>query len=422
MTDYPNVGITLEGEASAIRATLEAFVNAGDEIGRVLPSLQKAVQTADGWEGSAAEEFKDKGDDLPEGLVNGAESMGKAAEALGTWASQLVNNKLEAEVLDSMAKRLKEHIEETWADMRNAIDAVSAATTAEARNSAQQTANAFATKLAGLESDLEQVIEDGKKLEQKHLDQANATAAKIQAAKGGAFNPTGWTEQAIGVAGTVLGEISAWTGRAAFVAALIPGGQTVAGALVLASAATGVVSVGGKATAKLSGAPDMQRLGWGELGLDALLSAGGPVTAGGRAALRDGLRQALKDAKKQGLSGLSKNAIKEAFDGSTIGGAAKALRDAGDPKSFKELAENLGKAKADELAKRGPLDRGLELGGIGSSSIGSIGDYASKTSGGDGLPDWAKPATKLPDVAGAVDDAAKTGAKKVSKEIEGNDD
>jgi hypothetical protein len=419
MTTYPDVGITLEGEASAIQSTLQAFVRAGDQIGRVLPSLQSAVETADGWEGSAAEEFKDKGDDLPKGLIDGAESMGKAADALGTWAGQLVNNKLEAEVLDSMAKRLKQLIEQAWDDVREATAAVNAATTAEARNSAQGRLDTAARQLGTLQADLERVIQDGQELQQRHLDQANAAAAKIRAAEGGAFQPVGWFPQAVGVVGTVMGEISTWTGRAAFVAALIPGGGVVAGPLLLTAATTGVASVGGKATAKLGGAPDMQKLGWGELGLDALLSAGGPVTAASRHAFKEGLRQAVKDAREQGLSGVSRNALKEAFDASKAGEAAKVLRDAGSPASLRELAENVGRAKADELAKLGPLERGLQLGGMGTSSILDAGDYASKASGGDGLPEWLKPVGKLPDASGAIGEAVNTGAKKGSNRAEG---
>ncbi|MGH3993024.1 MAG: WXG100 family type VII secretion target, partial [Pseudonocardiaceae bacterium] len=83
---YPGLGFDpTPGEPGAVQAVLDTFATAGENIASILPQLQSAVSTADGWDGDAAEEFSDYGDDIPNGLAEGAESMGQAADALVVW-------------------------------------------------------------------------------------------------------------------------------------------------------------------------------------------------------------------------------------------------------------------------------------------------------------------------------------------------
>ena len=417
MRSYPGLGFDLTpGEPGAVQGVLESFANAGQLISAVLPDLQNAVSTADGWEGDAAEEFADYGDDIPKGLTEGAESMGKASDALVAWFAQLTSNKSQAEVLDAMARRLKAQIEATWDQLRDAQFALGNTVNAESRAAAQDQVNALATRLGTLRADLDIIIDEAKQLQQTHLDQANAAAAAVSGAAGG-FQPVSWGSQAAGVAGMALGEISAWTGRAAFVAALVPGGQLAAGVLAAASAGTGVASVGTRVYAKSGGAPSMQNYGYGALALDGLLSVGGPAGKGVGQAL-NGLRAARREAADLGARGVAASAGKAAFNDSRLGAAIKAYQDARGASSVRDAMERIGASKADDLAARGAVDKAFEGAGMATSGAMGLADSADRLRGGDGLTGWEKVLGKGPDAKGLVGEAANMGARTAANKIE----
>jgi hypothetical protein len=418
MSAYPGLGFDpTPGEPSAVQAVLETFAEAGSQIAAVLPQLQSAVTAADGWEGDAAEEFSDYGDDIPKGLADGADSMGRASEALVGWFAQLTNNKAQAEVLDAMARRLKAQIEATWDELRDAQFAAGNTLSAKSRAAAQEQVDAIATRLGQLRAELEIVLDEARQLRQTHLDQANATAAAIGGAAGG-FQPVSWGSQAAGVAGTALGEISAWTGRAAFVAALVPGGQLAAGVLAASSAATGVAGTGGAIYAKTTGAPGLQNTSLGGLVLDGVLSVGGPAGKGVGQAL-SGLRAARQDAAELGARGLAGKAATQAFDDSKLGRAIQALQDAKGASSVRDAMERIGQAKADGLAGRTALDKALEGTGMAGSSVVGIADTADRATGGKGLTDWEKLIGKGPDLGGLTGDAINAATKAGVDKIEG---
>ena len=414
---YPGLGFDpTPGEPAAVQGVLEAFADAGSQIGAALPALQGAVKTADGWDGDAAEEFSDYGDDIPKGLADGADSMGKASDALVTWFGQLTGNKAQAEVLDAMARRLKAQIESTWDQLRDAQFAAGNTVSAESRAAAQDRVDAIATRLGRLRGELDIVIDEARQLQQTHLDQANATAAAISGAAGG-FQPVSWGSQAAGVAGTALGEISTWTGRAAFVAALVPGGQVAAGVLAATSAGTGVVGAGGKIYAKTTGAPALQNSSLGGLLLDGVLSVGGPAGKGVGQVL-GGLRAARREAADLGARGVAGKAAREAFDDSKLGKAIQAMQDARGANSVRDAMERIGQAKADNLAGRTALDKAFEGTGMAGSSAVDLADKADRAGGGDGLTDWEKLIGKGPDVKGLVGDASNNAVKAGADKIE----
>jgi hypothetical protein len=343
--------------------------------------------------------------------------MGKAADALVAWFAQLTSNKAQAEVLDAMARRLKDQLETAWEQLRDAQFAAGNAVGAESRDAAKERVDAIASRIGELQAELDIVIDEARQLQQTHFDQANATAATISGAAGG-FQPASWGSQAAGVAGTVLGEISTWTGRAAFVAALVPGGQLAAGVLAAGSAATGVAGAGGKIYAVTQGAPGMRGTSVGQLLLDGVLSIGGPAGKGVGQALK-GLKAAREDAARLGGRGLAAKAGREAFDDSKLGKAIKAMQDARGANSVKDAMERIGQARADELGRRGPIDKALEGTGIGGSSAVDLADAADRLRGGDGLSDWEKLIGKGPDIKGVVGDATNNAVKAGAKKIEG---
>jgi len=403
--NYPGLGFDpTPGEPSAVQAVLDTFAEAGENIASILPQLESAVKVADGWSGNAAEEFSDYGDDIPNGLVEGAESMGKAADALIAWFGQLSNNKAQTEVLDAMARKLKRQIEAAWDAVRNAQNAVDTAVAPRAVASARSELSNAANAVGILEADLGIVIDEARQLEQTHLAQAEATAAAIRGAKGDAFQPVSWGSQAAGVAGTALGEISTWTGRAAFVAALVPGGQLAAGALAVTSAATGVAGTGGKLYAKSQGAPAMAKISTASLLLDGVLSVGGPAGKGVGQALK-GLQAARTEAAALGARGLATKALRTGFDDSHLGKAIKAFNDAQGANSVKDAARRIGQTQADDLARVGAVEKALKGGGMAGSGATDLSHYADKASGGDGLTPWQRLPGKALDVPGLVGDA-----------------
>jgi hypothetical protein len=412
---YPGLGFDpTPGEPGAVQAVLDTFVTAGEQIGQILPQLQSAVEVADGWDGDAAEGFTDYGDDIPNGLTEGAESMGKAADALVTWFGQLVDNKAQAEALDAMARKLKKQIEAAWDAERDAQHALSTAVSPRAVAGAQDAVNTAARAIGTLQAELDIVLDEARELQQTHLDQANATASTIRGAKGDAFQPVSWIAQAAGVAGSALSEVSTWTGRAAFVAALVPGGQLAAGVLATASAGTGLAGTGGKVYAKMQGAPGLRETSMASLLLDGALSVGGPAGKGVGQAFR-GLAAAREQAAKLGAKGLAGKATRSAFDEGQLGKVLKAYQDARGASSVRDALDRIGATQVGDLAKQGNVEKALKGTGMGGASAMDLADYADKANGGDGLTPWQKLPGKALDVPGTVTDAVNNAVREPFK-------
>jgi len=219
-------------------------------IAAVLPRLEEAAKIGDDadWGGSAAEEFSDHGDDLPQGMGKGAEAIQKAAEALGKWGGQMKANQDKAEDLEDKAKKLKKQIQQ-------ANDAVTSAAGAIPRDTANPQYDArynaylgAVNAAADLDAQLEQVIDDAKRLQAKHLREANAAADGIRSGDDGAFKPENdaWYVQTLDGVSKVSGIVSAATGAAAAGLALTGVGAPAAAVLGTVSAGTaGVTALAG---------------------------------------------------------------------------------------------------------------------------------------------------------------------------------
>ncbi|MDQ3788887.1 MAG: hypothetical protein M3422_16795, partial [Actinomycetota bacterium] len=158
---FPALGFDpTPGEADAVKTLMLRLAVAAETIGTTLPRLEEACTITDDaeWGGSAAEEFSDHGDDLPQGLGKGGEAINAVTSALSAWFGKLTTNQARADVLEAAARKLKAKL------------------TTFDRCTPESTA--VSTQLA-------RIIDDAKRLEAKHLREANATADAIRAGKDG---------------------------------------------------------------------------------------------------------------------------------------------------------------------------------------------------------------------------------------------
>lgn len=406
---------------------LTQIADGGGKLGMLMGTIESDLDLSQGWEGAAADEFHDNLDDIPRALNSGAESMGYVATALTTWAGQLADNKRQTEILDQMAIELKRQLREAVAQLNQAKTALESARGAD-RASAQVAFDRAAVHAVSVNDQFDAVIEQARTLQDKHLAQAEATATKIAGASNSdTFEPTGKVSQVVGTVGSVLGEISVWTGRAAFVAALLatgPGGWTVAaaGALTAATAASGLTATGAKLHAKQAGVYSMNDTSTLGLLADGVLSIGGPTSSGAKQLLR-----ALKSNGPKGVLDLAKSispqtlrkGLKEAIDEGQTAKAINALKDAGDAKTLREAAEAIGKIRTEEMARRDAIDKAVEGAGHVGSSMVNTADLLDKATGDDGTPEWLTIPAKLPDFPAAAGEAADQFSKSVLDKIEG---
>jgi uncharacterized protein YukE len=260
LTSYAGLGFDpTPGEPSAVANALTQIADGGGKLGMLLGTIESDLDLSQGWEGAAADEFHDNLDDIPRALNSGAESMGYVAKALTTWAGQLADNKRQTEILDRMAIELRQQLRAAVAELNQAKAALESARGAD-RATAQVAFDRAAVHAVSVNDQFDAVIEQARALQDKHLAQAEATAIKIAGASNSdTFEPTGKVSQVVGTVGSVLGDISVWTGRAAFVAALLatgPAGWTAAGALTAATAASGLTGTGAMLHAKQAGVFD----------------------------------------------------------------------------------------------------------------------------------------------------------------------
>lgn len=217
---FPALGFDpTPGETDSVRTVLLALARAIQAVAQTLPRLEEAATITDDadWGGDAAEEFSDHGDDLPQGLGKGAEAMTAAADALGTWGGQMKANQDKAEDLEEKAKKLKKQIAAADAAVDAAAGAIPRDTGSPDYGARH---DAFVGKVSAaqdLKDQLQQVIDDARRLEAKHLREANAAAEGVRSGPDDAFEPENdaWYVQTLDGVSKVSGIVSAATGAAA---------------------------------------------------------------------------------------------------------------------------------------------------------------------------------------------------------------
>src|SRR5207244_2059467 len=125
MRGFPALGFDPpEGDPGAVATALTAITEAAIQLEEVNSRMSEALDVSDDWDGDAADDFHDYGDDLPKAFGSGAESMKAVAEALSTWAGQLTANQALADELERRAKKLKEQLEAAADAMDEAAGAI----------------------------------------------------------------------------------------------------------------------------------------------------------------------------------------------------------------------------------------------------------------------------------------------------------
>ena len=282
MRSFPALGFDpAPGEADAVQTLMLQLATAAQTIDTTLPRLEEATKITDDseWGGSAAEEFSDHGDDLPQGLGKGGEAIHAVTTALSDWFGKLTTNQARADVLEAAAKKLKAKL---------------------------ATFDRCTPESTVVSTQLARIIDDARRLEARHLREANATADAIRAGKDGdPFKPENDTWYVQGVDGLAVAADGVSLATGTFAAGLAATGVGLPAAAVLGAASTGAGAVGSLAALgqQLSGSGNAP--GWGAvaLGLGTSVIPGGgtaaaAVRSGGRVVLKGGSKAAIRAARK----------------------------------------------------------------------------------------------------------------------------
>lgn len=336
---FPALGFDpTPGEVESVQAILLALSRAIETVAATLPRLEEACRITDDadWGGSAAEEFSDHGDDLPVGLGKGIESMGAVSEALGTWAGQLKANQDKAEILEARARDLKRRL----AAAQDALDSAERAIPRDPGHPqhAQRQAAYLgqADAVAALDDALRTVVDDARRLEAKHLREADAAAAGVRSGPDDAFKPENdaWYVQTLDGVSKVSGVVSAATAAAA-------AGLALTGVGAPAAAVLGTVSAGTAGVATLAGIGQRltgSRNAPSNVALALSLVPGRTFTSGAVGAGKGLLRAPV------GASRL-RNGVREAGSGAaggfTSGGVPQIVKDVNDVRRLAQRHDSL---------------------------------------------------------------------------------
>ncbi|GLZ43323.1 putative T7SS-secreted protein [Actinokineospora sp. NBRC 105648] len=359
---YPTLGFDpTPGEQSAVRTTLVNLAEVQTMLAAVAPRLSEACEITDDadWGGSAAEEFSDYGDDLPKGIVKGAESMAKVTQALVVWAGRMKANQDKAEELESRAKQLKKLMDAAEDAQTRAAGAIPRDVSNPHYNDKY---NAFLTAVgeaADARAAFEKVIDDAHRLAKKHLREANDAAKGIRSGPDEVFKPENdaWYVQALDGIGKTSGIVSSASAAIAAGSLLIPGvGEVVAPvAGTVAAASGGINALTGLAQ---KGVGSSNAPSWLDIGLG--LVPGRTVTSGAVGAGKGLLDDIAENGSRLRNAGKgARDGAKDGFTSAGLGQAAKnirELRELSKNSSVREAVREKGakdlREKGDKIAKR----------------------------------------------------------------------
>jgi hypothetical protein len=327
---FPALGFDpAEGDAGAVQAVMLSLATTQETITATLPRLQEAAQITDDseWGGSAAEEFSDHGDDLPQGLGKGAESIAAVSTALGDWAGKLAANQAKADDLERKAKKLKEQIKQAEADLNDAAGALNGLESGTPRyNQAYDSFLQATNRAATLDDALRKVIDEATRLKARHLREATATAEAIRSGPDDAFEPENdtWYVQALDGIAVTADYVSIAAATAA--AGLALTGVGALGPAEVALAISGVAGgVGSLAEVGKQVAGSGNAVGWPAtligVGTSAL-PGGGTIAAG----VRNGVKIAASRGSKAAIE-RGRKELAEAISSGGLPGVAKNLRE-----------------------------------------------------------------------------------------------
>ena len=321
---FPALGFDpTPGELDAVQTSMVRVQKALVMVGETSERLTAAVQLADDWDGDAAEEFADHGDDLPMGLSKGAESMAKVAEALAKWSSKMAVNQATADNLEERAKRLEEQYEAAKEAEVGAAAAIPRDVTNPHYAARHADFVAATGETTSLFNRLEAVREEARRLAAKHLSEANETAEGIRGGPDDEFTPEndGWLVQATDGVAEAADWASLGLGAVSGALAATGIGLPVAAVTEIASSLTG--AVGSAAGVGQQLLHSRHAPGWTLAGIGVVSSL---IPGGGTAAAA--ARQTLKVALKGGSKAAVRGALKELNTAVKAGSVPTAVRNA----------------------------------------------------------------------------------------------
>ncbi|MGQ0839811.1 hypothetical protein [Actinokineospora sp.] len=358
---FPALGFDpAEGEVSSVQELLINLAQVQTMLAAVGPRLSEAIKIADDWDGSAAEEFSDHGDDLPLGIDKGAESMTKASTALATWGGQMKANQDKADDLEAKAKKLKKQLKAAEAAQDAAASAIPHDTTRRDYDDKYQAFLNTVDEAGDLRAQLEAVIADAERLKSKHLREANQAAEGLKSGPDDVFGVEndGWFVQTLDGIGKTSGIVSSAAALVAAGSLLIPGVGLVVAPIAgtVAAGAGGINALTGLAQ-KAAGSRNAPH--WIDIGLG--LVPGRTVTSGAVGLGKGLLDDVAENSTRLRTAGAgARDGVKDGFTSAGLGQAAKNIKELRDATrttgSLKEALREKGakdlRDKGDDLAKR----------------------------------------------------------------------
>jgi hypothetical protein len=171
------------GRPDAVHAAIAQLTTADSALGTVEPALRDAERHSAGWEGEAAETFRDRLRATPSDFDATRHRLREAVAVLERWARTLTDNQRRAEGLDAAAVRLRRQLtdaRDAVQDKQNALDL--AATPSVAAGASIELSGAT-SRVAELEERLAAVLEEARTLEREHLRAAEEIADELGAAE-----------------------------------------------------------------------------------------------------------------------------------------------------------------------------------------------------------------------------------------------
>ncbi|HEY7597901.1 MAG TPA: hypothetical protein VH969_32490 [Actinophytocola sp.] len=167
------------GRLDAVHAVIAQLTSAGSALGTVEPALRDAERHSAGWQGDAAETFRDRLRATPSDFDATQRRLRDAVAVLERWARTLADNQRRAEDLDTTAVRLRRRLadaRDVMSDKQNALDL--AATPSLAAGASIELTGAT-NRVADLEARLNEVLDEAHALEREHRRAADEVADEL---------------------------------------------------------------------------------------------------------------------------------------------------------------------------------------------------------------------------------------------------
>ncbi|WP_031484882.1 WXG100 family type VII secretion target [Streptomyces bicolor] len=222
---YPNLGWNpVPGVPEAVSALQKKVKSAAETLDNCHRQIERLIAASSSWEGDAASAFRDALDgDLKEYMRNAGNSLGKAANWLGTWDGDLASHRDLAKKYDDAAREKKsamdsakqrrdeanQHPDLKLAGKEFPSQAEADAATTRLR-AAESALNEATTQLNNATTAYNDVIKKAKDLEDDHTKRAEFIAGKLDEADDKlAPKEPGWLSKTV----SAIGEGIAWVGK-----------------------------------------------------------------------------------------------------------------------------------------------------------------------------------------------------------------